>query len=397
MKSYPLSFILILLLLISACKTSSSDQEPDFIDEGDDMVYIFPENFFVGTYTRDEGWVNGTADGIYRGVITDDGEKLSLDTTAAEVINPSFVAVSPDKKNLYAVSELGRGNEPTGYVHAFSINEDLSLTYIDKYPTNAQAPAHISIDDAGKLVFAANYQGGVVMAYKRMADGSLEILQQLDQSGSGPHPNQNGSHTHMAKLSPAQYYLYITDLGSDKVWSYHIDHETLTLTKTDQEFAALPPGSGPRHMDFGTSAEFAYVMNELNSTITVFDFNFEDGSLSPVQTISTLPESFNEWNSTADIHVHPSGKFLYGSNRGHNSIVSYAINQEDGTLTLLDHISTEGEFPRNFAVHPSGDFLYVANQNSDNITVFSIDAETGVLTYTGESIDVNTPVCIAFY
>lgn len=380
---------------LTACESQSTQDETP-IDDGGIVVPTPPTHLFIGTYTRDEGWVNGTADGIYRINIAEDGS-LAVDETAAEVINPSFVAISPDQKILYSVSELGRGNEPTGYVYAFTINEDLSLTFIDKYPTNAKSPAHVSVDATGKFVFAANYQGGVAMVYTRNKDGSLQFSQQLDHSGSGPHQNQNGSHTHMVKVSPNNSFLFIPDLGSDKIWSYQINHESGSVSKTTQEFGTVSAGSGPRHMDFHPTKNIAYVMNELNSTVSVFDYDPESGSLTETQTITTLPSSFSDWNSTADIHVHPNGKFLYGSNRGHNSIVSYSIDDDSGQLSFLAHTSVEGEFPRNFALSPTGGKAYVANQNSNSITLFDLNDETGALTFTGESISVGTPVCIAFF
>ncbi|RNC86011.1 MAG: lactonase family protein [Balneola sp.] len=383
----------ILILLIATglhCDSNSSNG-----DEPGSQT-LEPTSLFIGTYTRDEGWVNGKADGIYSASISEDGS-VSLIGTAAEVINPSFVAVSPDRNNLYAVSELGRGNEPTGYIHAFTIEEDGSLTFIEKYPSNAKSPAHVSVDATGSMVFASNYNGGVAVVYARNEDGSLEFRQQLDHEGSGPHPNQNSSHPHMAKISPDNNFLFIPDLGSDKVWSYSIDQSSQTVSKTEQEFAALEAGSGPRHMDFHPTLNIAYVMNELNSSVSVFSYNPDNGALEELQVISTLPDGFSEWNSTADIHVHPNGNFLYGSNRGHNSIVSFNINSTTGLLTELDHTSTRGEFPRNFAILPNGDQLFVANQNTDDVYVFNIDGNTGALSYSGESLDVPTPVCVVFY
>lgn len=395
MKLFLLCSLTFYFILIAACDDQST-QEEILIDNGG-LTINFPTNMFIGTYTRDEGWVNGTAEGVYQVPISEEDGSLTVQGVAADVINPSFVAVSPDQKNLYAVSELGRSNESTGYVHAFTINEDLSLTFISKYATNAKSPAHVSVDATGTFVFAANYQGGVAMVYERKDDGSLEFLQQLDHTGSGPHQNQNSSHTHMVKVSPDNNYLFIPDLGSDKIWSYKIDHTTKSLSKTIQEFASVAAGAGPRHMDFHPTMNISYVMNELNSTVTVFSYDPETGDLTEIQTITTLPSAFNGSNSTADIHVHPNGKFLYGSNRGHNSIVSYSIDENSGALTSLAHTSVEGEIPRNFAIYPSGELLYVANQNTNNITIFDLNAETGVLAFTGESISVGTPVCIAFF
>lgn len=378
--------IFFIAILGFACQSHSNLEEAP-IDNGG--IEVVPTHMLVGSYTRDEGWVNGTGEGIYIIDINENGS-LSIDDTAAGIINPSFLALSPDQKNLYAVSELGRSNEPTGFLHAFSIESDRSLTFIDKYPTNAKSPAHVSVDKTGTFVFAANYQGGVVMVYERNNDGSLSVLQQLDFPGSNPH-------THMAKVSPGNNFLYIPDLGNDKIWSFSISHEAKTLTKTEQEFARTTTGAGPRHMDFHPSLDVAYAINELNSTISVFDFDSESGALTEKQVISTLPESFTGGNSTADIHVHPNGNFLYGSNRGHNSIVSYAIDGSSGEISMLNHTSTEGEIPRNFAISPVGNILYVANQNSRNITSFDLNEETGVLSFTGNTLSVGTPVCIVFY
>lgn len=348
---------------------------------------------YVGTYTRDEGWVHGKAEGIYH--IT--SNQTPGRTTIAEVINPSFLATSPDGKHLYAVSELGGKGEPHGYVYAFEIINHDSLRYIDQYSTVAQATAHVSVHPSGKLVFAANYQGGVAMVYRRHTDGSLQAVQQLNTEGSGPHPNQESSHLHMVKVSPDGKFLYIPDLGSDKIWSFAIDLTQYKVTPTTQQYATVAPGSGPRHMDFHPSGRFAYVLNELNSTLSVFEYSNKDGSLNEIQVLSTLPKDFEEWNSTADIHVHPNGKYLYTSNRGHNSIATFRVDESTGRLTLINHTPSQGEFPRNFALHPDGKHLFVANQNTDNIAIFNLNPDTGILSFTEQSLEVNTPVCILFY
>lgn len=376
---------------LAFCLSSCSSQSTGSKDSNETTFPVItkPTHMFVGGYTRDEGWVNGNGTGIYRVSIAEN-RTLTIDGSVAEVTNPSFIAVSPDLKNLYAVSELGRGDEPTGYVHAFTINEDLSLTFINKYPTNAKSPAHVSVDATGTMVFAANYQGGVAMVYERNSDGSLSFKQQLDHPGSG-------SHTHMVKVSPDNDYLFIPDLGNDKVWSYKIDHNAKTVSKTSQEAATFASGAGPRHMDFHPTKNIAYVINELNSTVTVFSYNPSNGALTELQTISTLPTGFSGNNSTADIHVHPNGKFLYGSNRGHNSIVSFSIDDSTGEISPLAYTPVEGEIPRNFALTPDGNFLYAANQNSRSITSFSLNAETGLLTFTGNTLAIGTPTVITFY
>ncbi|HCD52382.1 MAG TPA: 6-phosphogluconolactonase [Balneolaceae bacterium] len=381
-------FMLALIVMLTGCNTKESQKN---------MHTSTVEKAFIGNYTRDEGWVNGKAEGIYRISLGSNGTELSLDETAAPLINPSFLAISPDKNHLYAVSELARPDEETGFVVAFHINDDLSLEYIGKYPSNGQAPAHVSVHPTGDMVFAANYLGGVAMVYKRNEDGSLEATQQIDVEGSGPHQNQDASHTHMVKVSPDGKYLFIPDLGSDKIWTFAVDTESATVSPTDQEFASVAPGSGPRHMDFHPTLNIAYVINELNSTLSVFDYDPASSSLQEKQVVNTLPEDFTEWNSTADIHVHPNGKYVYSSNRGHNSLAAFSVDASTGMLTFLNHTSTEGEIPRNFAINPNGEIVYVANQNSDNITVFDLDTETGKLTFTKKELEIPTPVCIVFY
>lgn len=386
-------FALSLMATLTGCSSGSDEKTTP------SMETTYPAAVYVGNYTRDEGWVNGKAEGIYRIALNEDLSLGDPDLVFDDIINPSFIAVSPDKNHLYAVSEMARNDEPTGFLYAFTIGEEGSLTLIDRYPTNGKAPAHVSVHPSGKLVFASNYVGGVTMVYQRNRDGSLETFQQMEYSGSGPHQNQDSSHPHMMKVSPDGNYLFIPDLGTDKIYSYEIHTETVNkaLNPTGQKHAAVAPGSGPRHMDFHPTLNMAYVMNELNSTVSVFDFDPETGSLTEKQVITTIPDDFTEWNSTADIHVHPNGRFLYGSNRGHNSIVSYKIDEETGELNFLQRTSTEGEIPRNFNIHPSGAKLYVANQNTDTITTFDLNAETGRLTFTGKSTDTPTPVCITLY
>ncbi len=351
---------------------------------------------FIGTYTLDMGWVNGQGQGIYKAEIDYMNAELNLSSSISPVTNPSFIAFSPDKQNLYAVSELGSGEDGHGFVYAYSLDDQGNPVYIDRYPTNAFSPCHVSVDATSKFVFVANYQGGVAMVYRRYDDGSLEFVQQLNHEGSGPHPNQNGSHTHMVKVSPDNNFLFIPDLGSDKVWSYKINHDEGTVSKNEQEFVALEPGSGPRHMDFHPTKDIAYVMNELNFTVSVMNYEPDSGTLTEYQNVPAIPADFTSWNSSADIHVHPNGDFLYSSNRGHNSIASFSID-DAGMLTPIGHTPTEGGTPRNFNIAPSGDLLFVANQDSDSITIFSIDSETGELSFTGNSLEVPTPVNITFY
>jgi 6-phosphogluconolactonase len=391
MKLLSIHLLFGVIILTAACQ-----QKPD-MQPSEQQLTDQPEAVFIGTYTRDEGWVNGQAEGIYRFSLSENGMELTERQTVAELINPSFLAISPDKKHLYAVSEMARNDEPTGFVYAYTINTDLSLTFIDRYPTNGKAPAHVAVHPSGDMVFVSNYVGGVAMVYLRNENGTLEFTQQLNHTGSGPHQNQNASHPHMMKVSPDGKFLYIPDLGSDKIWSYSIDLISKKVVKSASEFASVAPGSGPRHMDFHPSLPIAYVMNELNSTVSVFAYDAMNGALTELQIIPTLPEDFKEWNSTADIHVHPSGKYLFGSNRGHNSIVSFSVDAESGRLSNPQHTPTEGEIPRNFTLLPKGNVALVANQNSSNITIFEINEKTGILTFSGNEVAVPTPVNITSY
>ncbi|MDT0649004.1 lactonase family protein [Autumnicola edwardsiae] len=343
---------------------------------------------YIGTYTREEGHVDGEAQGIYTIYQEPESGSLRFGTTVAEITNPSFVKVSGDGENLYAVSELGGGGEEAGFIHSFRIKEDQALEELNKLSTESTAPCHVALDRTGRYVFAANYMGGVVMMYKRQEDGSLEKQQRIDLE------NPEGSHAHSVTLSKDNKYAYIADLGNDKIFIYNFNAEAGELTPNEQVSVALEEGAGPRHFTLFEEQGTAYSINELNSSVTVFR-KTESGGLEIIQKISALPEDFTERNSAADIHLHPSGKFLYTSNRGHNSIAAFKVG-EDGKLTTLDFYSTDGRTPRNFAIGPEGKFLYVANQDSNDITIFNIDQKTGELVQKLPNFGLKTPVCIEF-
>lgn len=344
---------------------------------------------YIGTYTKTEGHVDGKADGIY--LMHQNGETgaLSEPVCVAEVINPSFVKTSKDGKNLYAVSELGPGDGESGYIYSFHRNEDNYLEKLGKISTESFAPCHIEIDQSGKYVFVSNYVGGVVMLYERGEQGKLKKKQKIELE------NPETSHPHSVSISDDNKFAYINDLGNNKVWIYNFDAEAGELTPQDKPYVKLEEGTGPRHFAFSKDENFAYTINELNSSLSVFGKD-SFGGLSLIKTYPSLPENFNGKNSTADIHLHPSGNFLYASNRGHNSIVAFQVDKETGKLKLIDHYSTRGEFPRNFAISPDGSFLYAANQNSDNISIFRINKIDGKLIPHLEPVGVKTPVCIEF-
>jgi 6-phosphogluconolactonase len=345
---------------------------------------------FVGTYTKKEGHVDGKGAGIYLlSVAAGQARQLSV---SGGIINPSFLALAPGGRFLYAVSETGPDVDSTGYVYAYQAEGD-SLRFLNRQPSYSFAPCHISIHPSGRFALVANYVGGVFALYPLEANGRLgEASAVVRLAGSGPHPRQESSHPHSAGISPDGRFAYIPDLGTDKVMIYQID--TVAAGLQPAGYAAVPPGSGPRHITFSADGRFAYVINELSSTISAFRREPASGQLDSLQLISTLPEGFEDDNYCADIHLSPDGRFLYGSNRGHNSLAIFAVDVQSGRLSALGHEPTRGDFPRNFALAPDGSAAYVANQNTGNIAVFQIKAD-GLLQYQSE-ISIPSPVCLKF-
>jgi 6-phosphogluconolactonase len=348
----------------------------------------------VGTYTRTEGHVDGEASGIYVYRRDPKDGQLQFMSTVDGIVNPSYIAVSPDRDQIFAVSELGSEGEPTGLIYSYRTNQDMLLYEIMHTSTNGKYPCYVSTDSKGRYVFVANYVGGVDMFKNN--DGYLVSSDRVNFEGSSDHKRQDASHPHMAKLSPDDRYLYVPDLGSNKIWIFEIDYiKGKLIANTFQPYVEFQQYAGPRHMTLNPLSGDAYVISELDNTVSVFAHNKIDGTLSLKQTISTLPVGYDGETYCADIHVHPNGRFVYGSNRGHNSIVVFSINETDGLLTLLEHTYTHGDFPRNFALDADGNHLYVANQNTHNIVQFLIDQSSGRIQYQSE-IAVQSPVCIAF-
>lgn len=344
---------------------------------------------YIGTYTKKEDHVDGKAAGIYTVYQEPSTGDLKFGGTVANITNPSFVKVGKDRKNLYAVSELGSGDAPSGYIHSFRIRDDHSLEEIGRVSTESFAPCYIAEDNTGKYVFVANYVGGVVMMYEKQENGNLVKKQKITLE------NPEGSHPHSVNISANNKHVFINDLGNDRILFFDLNAEEGKLVPHPSSFVRLAEGSGPRHFAFSSTGEFGYSINELNSSVSVFKVR-ETGELVHLFDVSTLPEDYEGENSAADIHIHPSGKYLYASNRGHDSIVSFIIDEGTGKLDLIEHTSTGGETPRNFAVTGEGNFFYVANQDTDNIVSFSIDPESGKLAESGEGLTVKTPVYIEF-
>jgi 6-phosphogluconolactonase len=257
-------------------------------------------------------------------------------------------------------------------------------------------PCHVSVHPSGRFVLAANYGGGNIVIYPVLAGGLLgEPTDVAQHAGKGADPKRQGEpHAHCIMPDAAGRFAFAPDLGIDKVMIYRVDAKNGKLVQNG--FAATKAGAGPRHFDFHPSGKFAYVINELDSTLTAFAYDKAKGALTESQTVSTLPPDFSGTNSCADVHVHPSGRFVYGSNRGHDSVVAFAIDQSTGKLNLIAHESTRGKWPRNFAVDPAGAFLLVANQHTDNVVAFRIDQQTGKLTATGQTTEIPSPVCLKF-
>jgi len=344
---------------------------------------------YIGTYTKKEGHVNGKAKGIFLASQDPENGSLQPGKTVAEITNPSFVKVSKDGENLYAVSELGGGDAKSGFIYSYKRNSDNSLDELGKLSTESFAPCHIEIDKSGKYIFVSNYMGGVVMVYKRGEDGNLQKQQKVQLENPGT------SHAHSVSITSDNQTAYISDLGNDKIWIFDFNVETGNLSLKEKPFLQLEKGAGPRHFSFSKNEKFAFSMNELNSTISVLEID-KNGNLEIIQNISTLPEDFKGKNSGADIHLHPSGKFIYASNRGHNSIAAFKVDEKEGKLNAIAHYTTKGETPRNFAISPDGKFLYAANQDTSTISSFKVNQDTGELEEHLLPVEVMSPVCVEF-
>lgn len=346
---------------------------------------------YFGTYT---GGDNGSR-GIYRSTFDATTGSLSAPVLVAEVKNPSFVEIHPNGKFLYAVSEGGGA----GSVSAFAIDPATGgLTPLNQQPSRGAGPCHVNVDHAGRNVLVANYGSGSVAVLPIRPDGSLGEPTGFDQhTGSSVNRRrQQGPHAHSVNLSPDDRFAFVADLGIDKIMIYKLDVQAGTITPNDPAFVALKPGAGPRHFAFAPDGKHAYVINELHCTITAFDYDAAAGTLTEKQTISTLPSDFEGDNTCAEVRVHPTGRFLYGSNRGHDSAAVYRIDPADGTLTFVEHETAGIKTPRNFNIDPTGKFCLVANQSGNSVIVFRIDPQTGALTPTDQKITVGQPVCIRF-
>jgi 6-phosphogluconolactonase len=349
---------------------------------------------YIGTYTR------GKSEGIYVYRMDRSTGALRHQSTAVGVENPSFLALSPDNQYLYAVNEVKAFEETQGgAVSAFAVAKATGdLSFVNTKPTFGADPCHLVVDATGRFVLVANYTGGSLTVFPIRRVGDLgdptDFVQHLGSSIDAQR--QEGPHAHSIVLDPTNRYAFAPDLGLDKVMSYTFDAAKGRLKPNVEPWAKVTPGAGPRHFAFHPSGAYAYLITELNSTLTAFNYDAACGALREQDTVPALPAEFEGQSHCADIHVTPSGRFVYGSNRGHDSLVIYAIDRSTGALTYVGHESTRGRTPRNFAIDPTGRFLLAANQNSDTVVVFRIDPDTGQLTGTGHVADVPTPVCLLF-
>lgn len=347
---------------------------------------------YVGTYTAGTG-----SRGIYRLAVDRVTGAPRLAGLAAEVVNPSYLALAPGARALHAVSEVTEHEgERSGAVVGMARDADGALAVRGRAPSRGGAPCYLHVDRTGRHALVANYVGGNVAVLPVGADGTVGAATSVVQHvGRGPHPQrQTAPHAHCIVLDAANRFALAADLGIDRVLAYRFDAATGTLAPTGME-ATLRPGAGPRHLAFAPDGRTLYVVNELDSTLTALAYESATGALRERQTLATRPAGAGGDNFPADLHVHPSGRAVYASNRGDDTIAVFAVDAE-GRLSLAQTVPTGGRWPRNFALDPTGRLLLVANQRSDAVTAFAVDAASGRLTPTGARVDVPAPVCLLF-
>lgn len=351
---------------------------------------------YFGTYT------GAKSKGIYVSTLDMRSGALSEPQLAAETPSPSFLAAHPSGDFLYAVNEVDTfEGQPTGSVSAFAVDRATGkLSLLNQQSSRGAGPAHLSVDRSGHDVLVANYGGGNIAVLPIGSDGRLAPASAFVQhTGSSVNQSrQKGPHAHAINVGPTNRFAYVADLGLDKILIYRFDATKGSLEANDPPFASVQAGAGPRHLAIHPNGRFTYVINELICTVTAFTRDPQNGGLKPMQTISTLPagEIVKPEYSTAELLLHPSGRFLYGSNRGHNSIVEFSVDQKTGRLTYVENEPTKGQTPRGFGIDPSGNWLIAGNQESDSVVVFRIDPRTGRLTPTAATISIGEPVSVEF-
>jgi len=350
---------------------------------------------YVGTYTE------GTrSEGIYLVRMDRRSGQLRRVGSAAAGANPSFLAIHPNRRVLYAVNELEKYNQrETGAVSALAIERDTGvLTRLNEQPSEGGAPCFVSVDQSGRVALVANYAGGSVALLSIQPDGALApVAHVVQHTGKGPNAERQAApHAHCILADPSNRFALAADLGADRVFVYRLDLDGKGLRHVEGGDAVIRPGAGPRHIAFHPTLPLVFVANELDSTVATLRFDPGRGALSPVETRSTVPAGWTGTNYPADIHVASTGRSLYVSNRGHNSIAVFSVAESTGALVLAQVVSTEGDWPRNFSLDPTGRWLLVANQRSDSVVVFGLDPDNGSLTPTRQRIAIPSPVCLRF-
>jgi 6-phosphogluconolactonase len=345
---------------------------------------------FLGTYTK-----NGSR-GIYSVRLDGITGALSAPTLVAETPDPAWITLSPDRRFLYALHPSAA--QAIGYTVDPSTPALTPLPVAAPPPPPAQPPSHLAVDATGRTLLAANYREGFVAAIPLRPDGTLGPATKIQHSGHGPDPKrQDAPHAHSVTVSPDNRHVIVCDLGLDKIFSYALDPASATLSPAAAPFVATAPGAGPRHFKFGPDGRFAYALTEMGGTLEAFTYTAATGALTPLQTISCLPPDFAGLKWGAEVRVHPNGRFLYTSNRTHDSLTVFALAPDTGRLTPVELVPCGGQNPRNFALSPDGRWLVCAHQDSPDLTVFRVDPSTGRLALTPHTAPVPHCVCVLFY
>lgn len=338
---------------------------------------------YIGTYTK------GESKGIYRFTLDTNAERIINVEPVATLENPTYVTISKDNKNLYSVVKEG----DKGGVTAFSINEESGeLAKINSQFSEGASPCHVSVNEGNHVVVTANYHKGTIESYE--FNGQVNpVTSTMQHTGTGPNQSrQEKPHAHYSGFSPDEKFVLAVDLGTDEINTYKLDNSTLTKSST----LNVKPGSGPRHLTFHPNGKYAYIMTELSSEVIVLSYNKEDGSFTELQYISTIPADFTENNQGSAIHISKDGQFVYAGNRGHNSIAVYSVNQDNGKLELVEIVSSEGNWPRDFVIDPTENYVIASNEMSGNLVLFSRNQQTGKLTVIHSDVLVPEPVCVKF-
>jgi len=349
---------------------------------------------YFGTYT------GAKSQGIYASRFDTESGTLSAPALAAPSANPSYLTLAPNQHLIFAVNETEHfDGQAGGAVSAFKLDPATGkLALLNQQPSGGSDPCHLAVAADGKFLVVANYSSGSVAALPVQTNGFISPSSSVVQHhGSSVNPQrQAGPHAHCIAVDSANHRVFACDLGLDKVMIYRLNETNGALTADENPWVELKPGSGPRHIAFSPDGRHAYVISEMASTLTTFAYDPENGTLKEMQTVSTLPKDFHGKNTCAELVVHPTGKFVYGSNRGDDSIAVFAVDESTGRLQFVERQSTRGKTPRGFAIDPTGQYLIAANQDSDSVVVFRINAQTGRLTWTGQTVEVGKPVCVTF-